>query len=347
MPRRSRSYRSAPTPGAGCVPSQTPNRADRRAGGQDDWENDRSSDGHILNVGLPVDPDAADEHVKKIIKEGAMKVNYAFQADRDAEYVLWARTGPAAVYSPSRWQLDDNEWTNITHENPFLDQYDISFFFTLGWVRLGSAKIAEGEHVLHVEVPKPLRKEDRPETDFEKAEGDDRPDDPEEGEAPGRNAEREDDGPRWVMTFDCFAISRVPFHPNGKLKLGERVDRFPWLDKPSQWTFLDFSSLVLADGGKRDRFDLDGLWEMARDQEPVPSPVKDDEEKLRGPLTELPPDCRAPKTTGSTSPTPAMARFGSTGGARSRYTRSWCGRTVTTSGWKRSRSPWGTTPRIP
>ncbi|MCY3024611.1 MAG: hypothetical protein NTW87_37025 [Planctomycetota bacterium] len=253
------------------------------------WPDPRFSGGKLFEIKPPAALPQIGGEQPQYLKDGALKVTYEFSADKADSYVFWARVGPANVYSPFRWRVDDGEWGKITRKDPFLDMWDMAFWVTLGWVRLGDRRLDAGKHVLHVEVPKPETKEqsvDRAmDATLDELTG------KRDAAVPGKAGKAaKSEAPNWGVMADCFAISRVPFHPCGALQAGEEINRIAWLDAPARDHILYLGDEKIAADGTRQRFSLNGLWEVARDPEPIPSPVENDEAKLRGPLTE-PPDC--------------------------------------------------------
>ena len=271
----------------------------------DTWPDPRFSGGHLFEIKPPhTGPLVEGAERPQYLIDDALKLTYAFEADQADTYVFWARVGPANVYSPFRWRVDDGDWGEVVREDPFLDMWEISFWVTLGWIRLGERRLEPGQHVLHFEVPNPDSRAKKAQEEEKKLEADLaggtedegfgfdlESDEVDEGRGRGKRKGKgkdEEPEPRWVVMADCFAISRVPFYPCGKLRAGETINDIRWLDPRSRIHSLDFSSEAIAEDGARELFWLDGVWEMARDPEPIPSPHLGDEEKLRGPVTELP-----------------------------------------------------------
>ena len=250
---------------------------------QADWNSELFSGGVMMGHSMATEVKPLETEARKVFDEGAFKLAYDFDADKNAAYTLWARTGPAQVYAPFRWRVDGGEWGRIAHQDAFLDQYEITFFQTLGWVRLGVADLTAGKHTLHVEVPRPGK------DDLDAMVGEMEDDELLGPKVADRNTSRRTTPKkvqRWMMQFDCFVAARVPFHSNGALKPGEEINRFPW-DERARQAFRDFTSEKIAADG-RDVFELDGAWQMARDQEPLPSPHLADKARLRGPITTAP-----------------------------------------------------------
>jgi len=253
------------------------------------WPDPRFSGGKLFEIRPPAAlPQVGGGEQPQYLKDGALKLTYDFTADKADNYVFWARVGPVNVYSPFRWRADEGEWGKITRQDPFLDMWDMAFWVTLGWVRLGERRLEAGQHVFHFEVPKPESKEQATDRAMDAA-LDELTGRGEPAPPPGKAAKTaKREGPPWIVMADCFAISRVPFHPCGALQAGEEINRIAWLDAPARDYILYLGDEKIAADGARQRFALDGLWEVARDPEPMPSPVENDEAKLRGPLTELP-----------------------------------------------------------
>ena len=257
------------------------------------WPNPLFSGGHLFEIKPGETLAEQDPSIPKPdwLKENCLKLTYEFTADKTAKYTLWVRLGPANVYSPFRWRIDEGEWGQVGRQDPFLDMWDISFWVTLGWVRMGERQIEAGKHTLHIEVPRPKTEaQAAAEAQIEKTL--DTEDEAAAQQKASEHGTKKDDKnkeeTRWFVMADCFVVSRIPFHPNGTLKPGEKINRIAWLDEPARNALLDFTSEKIASNGEREVFKLDGLWEMARDQEPIPSPDQNDDKRLRGPLLTLP-----------------------------------------------------------
>ncbi len=274
-------------------PSKEPNDEDKAGLGKkvyDTWPDPKFSGGHLFEIKPPAAQRLQMDAKPQWLKDKELRLEYEFDADKDATYTFWARIGPANNYSEFLWRVDDGEPGTITYDNPFLDMWDISFWVTLGWVKLGEHELKAGRHILHIVVPKPGKGTaaaamNSLENDLEEELGLGGIDEKKGSKGKGKEKKKQR---RWGVMADCFAVSRIPFQPCGTLQAGEKFNTVKWLDEPARNAALDFSSETLKSDGARDIFELDGLWEMARDQEPIPSPHLDDEKKLRGPLTEMP-----------------------------------------------------------
>ena len=254
----------------------------------DTWPDPRFSGGDLFLISPPGGArNPVDTEKPQYLKDGALKLTYSFTADRTDTYTLWARVGPAEVYSPFRWRIDEGKWGEITREDPFLDMWHISFWYTVGWLKLGERELQAGEHVLHLEVPRPTGDLTADEAAIER-EFDDLVPDPVFG-GEGRGEGKKSKKKRWMLGVDCFAVSSVRWHPCGRLKPGQRFKNKPWLDRPARTDVVNLSGERFGQSVARKRFWLDGVWQIARDQEPIPSPHEDEPEKLRGPLREIPP----------------------------------------------------------
>lgn len=275
------------------------------------WPDPRFSGGHLMEMRPPINlkhprRDVPEKYLR-VIRDGVLKTSYTFEADRPDTYALWARVGPASVYSNFRWRVDDGEWTQITRQNRFHDMWEVAFWVTLGWVKLGTADLVPGEHVLHIEVPNPdperwrdfvegtsknpmeLLRDTPDGLEGIKLDADDgEVDGGEDGGGDGDGGQEDEGSKRWVLMVDCFVVTRIPFQPIGKLRPGEQLEQAPWLDDISRWHVVDLSEEALPKAGERRSWWLDGVWEMARHQEPIPSPNAHDEEALRSPQRSIP-----------------------------------------------------------
>lgn len=256
------------------------------------WSDARFSGGKLFYFRAPEGATAgqmsANDPANGFLRDNAIRATYEFTADQAGKYTLWSRLGPATVWSPFRWRVDQGEWGNCAApKTPFHDLWEVGFWATLGWLNLGERELTAGPHTLVVEMPKmEVREEDETGVpDLEAA-----PDDAQTGDgAKGtKGKSKEKKSPWGSIMVDCYVVTRLPFHPCGTLKPGEQFNTVPWHDGAARNSNLDFTSRPIAAAGERETFDMDGLWEMARDQEPLPIPADTDEARFRGPITEPP-----------------------------------------------------------
>lgn len=221
------------------------------------------------------------------LRDNCVRATYEFNTDKQAKYAIWTRLGPTNVWSPFRWRIDQGAWGQCSpKQNNFLDMWEISFWVTMGWVKMGELELSPGSHILTVEIPK---RDEANELEEENGGNELDGASAKKGTKDKKKERGEDESPwgRGVMS-DCYVATRIPFYPCGSLKPGELFNTVPWHDDLARNSNLDFTGRKISEDGERERFDLDGIWEMARDQDPTYRKGVTDEVKYREPITEAP-----------------------------------------------------------
>jgi hypothetical protein len=108
---------------------------------------------------------------------------YEVAVPTDGEYSLWTRK--FWKHGPFRWRFDDQAWASCGRDCALADNVTLRTHVGANWVYLGQVKLAKGARRFEIRLDIP--------------EGEDQ-----------------------SAAFDCFALTRGVFVPNGKLKPGER-----------------------------------------------------------------------------------------------------------------------------
>lgn len=157
---------------------------------------------------------------------------------------LWARIGFEFARSPFEWRFGDGPWRRVSREDLTTDLVELGTWTEAGWLKLGEVEVA-GPTDLRFRVSPTRDSQDRPE--------------------------------RLLFGLDAVCLTVGDFHPNGHLKPGE-VRGHPDDAAAAQKVFE--VPPVPADGA-RVSLRLNGLWEIARHDEVLPS-------RVDVPIAELP-----------------------------------------------------------
>ena len=230
-------------------PAQTPdikppeNNPDARGYGFSGWGRKQ-----LISGGSMLHMQIGRKAVKERLGEAGAVFGYEFDVDKPGDYTLWARIGYEKARSPFDWQLDESKWTTVTARDFTVNLVPLQRWNELGWLKLGTARLDEGQHA--------LRFRHKPYTVTRKGK-----------EQPGRI----------LHTLDAICIHAGTFRPNGHRKPdGDYRD-----EKDIEAARKVFE--MPAAGSHRPEVDLGGLWETARWDERTYDP----ETRLEGPK-ELP-----------------------------------------------------------
>jgi len=175
------------------------------------------------------------DKVEKELPAGGALLAYKFQSGA-GKHEIWDRIGYEFVRSAFEWRLDGGEWTRVEPDELTTDLQELETWNEVAWLKLGERELTAGEHTLEIRVP--LTKDDK-------------------GKAQ-----------RAIYASDAIVVSPTPFRPNSRFKPGETW-RKPEDEKAAEQVFL----LPEGGGAARQLLPLEGLWEVARDDEQLPGPV--------------------------------------------------------------------------
>ncbi|HEY3788101.1 MAG TPA: glycoside hydrolase family 2 TIM barrel-domain containing protein, partial [Urbifossiella sp.] len=178
--------------------------------------------------------------IKDKFPAGGAILKYPFSVPIDADFEVWHRVGMEYVRSPFEWRIDDGEWSAIRPKDPkfqTIDLMELSTWSEIGWLRMGTRKLAKGDHKLEIRVAIPMDAKGQPD--------------------------------RVLYASDCFCLSGGPFRPHSKFK-PVQADRDAADEKAAAHRFE-----LPAGGanGERSAIPLAGAWEVCRDDEALPGPV--------------------------------------------------------------------------
>lgn len=188
------------------------------------------SDEKWLQVSIDADK------VEKELPEGGAVLRYEFSALKDAEYEVWNRIGFEFVRSPFAWRIDDSAWKTISPDELTTDLMEIAEWTEVAWLKLGTARLTPGKHMLEIRLTKTTDKD-------------------------GKTA-------RILYASDALCLTVGTFHPNGRHKPGDASARDAKDEEAAKKVF----ALSAGDGetGQRASVTLSGLWEVARNDEQTP-----------------------------------------------------------------------------
>ncbi|MFW6189700.1 MAG: glycosyl hydrolase 2 galactose-binding domain-containing protein, partial [Planctomycetota bacterium] len=202
------------------------------------------SEGGWAGISIPAD------EVEERIPEGGATIAYDFSVGATGDYQVWGRIGMEYVRAPFDWRLDDGPWDRVTlwdAEDQTIDLMELGRWKSIGWLKMGRARLESGQHRLTIRIPVPYKEDE---------DGNKQPQ-------------------RIIWTADAFCVYLGDFRPNGKHKPGadwqserdreaaEKVFEMPPVESPRVETALH------------------GLWQMGRFDEtglvtdregPVPLP---------------------------------------------------------------------------
>ena len=168
--------------------------------------------------------------------EGAL-LQYKFaapEAPAAAPCQIWARIGYEFVRSPFDWRMDDGPWARVNPQDLTTDLMELSLWTEVAWLKLGEQPLAAGSHTLDIRLPR---------TQDEK----------------GKTA-------RILFACDALCISAGPFFPNGP----HQPDAAWQTDRDRQAAAQVFTLPATATPDARTTVPLNGLWEICRNDEPLP-----------------------------------------------------------------------------
>ncbi|MCF7730090.1 MAG: hypothetical protein K9N23_00300, partial [Akkermansiaceae bacterium] len=182
--------------------------------------------------------------VEQEVPEGGILLDYAFPTSKAGRYEVWNRVGFEFVRSPFEWRLDEQPWRVASPEDLTTDLMEMGFWCEVAWLRMGEEDLQAGEHRLQIRLRK-----------------------------------TKDEQGKWqrvLYASDAICLHQGPFHPNSGFKPGESGR-----DAADEAAAKVVFQLPEAKPSERASVSLDGVWEIARDDEQLPGAVAE-------PIKELP-----------------------------------------------------------
>lgn len=170
--------------------------------------------------------------VETKIPEGGFSLQYSFEVAEAGPYEFWARVGYEGVRAPLEWQLDSGPWQPVGPEVETTNLVEVGPWCELAWLRVGSVSLKPGERTLRIRY-----------------------------RTPGPDG-------RLLIGLDCLVFSQGQggFVPEMALRPGEPYD--DQVDRDAREHVFRFAGDAPAAPGARAELPLDGLWEVARYDDP-------------------------------------------------------------------------------
>ncbi len=199
----------------------------------------------------------ADKVEKEVPEEGGL-LRYEFTAPAEGNYEVWDRIGFEFVRSPFEWRIDQGEWETITPDRLTTDLMELDVWCEVAWLKLGERQLAAGAHSLEIRLPR--IKDDK-----------------------GKFG-------KILYASDAICLSAERFHPYSHYRPGE-----DWrTDEDRAAAEHVFTLPEPAAPSARSSVNLDGTWEVCRNDEqlpgPVAAPIRDFPELPRWTAIEVPGD---------------------------------------------------------
>jgi len=166
------------------------------------------------------------------IPEGGFSLRYSFEAAEAGPHEFWARVGYEGARAPLEWQLDAGPWQQVGPDVETTNLVEVGPWCELAWLRVGSVSLTPGEHALRIRY-----------------------------RTPGPDG-------RLLIGLDCLVFSpgQGSFAPELALRPGEQYDE--QVDRDAREHVFRFAGDAPAAPGARAELSLDGLWEVARYDDP-------------------------------------------------------------------------------
>ncbi len=198
---------------------------------------------HFLSASNWVHVSVEEDKVEKGIPDEGILLEYPFECPQAGRYEVWNRIGFEFVRSVFEWRLDDGGWRRVGPDELTTDLMELATWCEVAWLRMGEADLAAGAHRLQLRLPKT----------------------------------RDDQG-KWrrvLYASDAICLHQGAFQPNSKWRPGES-GRDAADEAASRVVF----QLPETKAPERARVRLNGVWEIARDDEQLPGEVAEPIQKL-------------------------------------------------------------------
>jgi len=176
--------------------------------------------------------------VAKTIPADGLTISWSFSAPSAGHYQVWERYGFESIRSPWQWKIDDQAWQAVkpSGQQPFTDLMDPGFWSELAWTQLGEADLTAGTHAIRLKIDRDTDKDGKPKATNH--------------------------------VVDCFCLSKTAFIPNGKTPPGGA-----WQSDADRAVAASggFTMPGPAADGARTSLDLNGTWQITRDDEWAPA----------------------------------------------------------------------------
>ena len=182
----------------------------------------------LLSGGEWIMKGVSPEDVKKLVPKEGITLQYKVAAPKQGPYNLWARLGWFRARPDFEWRLNDGPWHQVPNTHPTINLMELGFFCEVSWANLGEVSLQRGENRLHLRYPRTTGEKDR-----------------------------------MLVALDCFALVDEPFTPEGPFKPRQSYDSR--IDKQAAGQVFQMPA---PSGAERVQLDLNGLWQVARYDDP-------------------------------------------------------------------------------
>lgn len=175
-------------------------------------------------------------NVEKEVPEEGILLQYDFTVLKVGRYEVWNRIGFEFARSPFEWRIDDQMWRSVSPDVLTTDLMALDFWCEVAWLKLGEEELSVGSHRLDIRLPK-----------------------------------AKDDSGKWqhlMYASDTICLYPGSFRPHSKHKPGQ-----PYQDARDKAAAKILFELPEAPSAQRTHVALNGLWEVARDDEQMPGEV--------------------------------------------------------------------------
>jgi Glycosyl hydrolases family 2/Glycosyl hydrolases family 2, TIM barrel domain/Glycosyl hydrolases family 2, sugar binding domain len=176
------------------------------------------------------------EDVATKLPDGGGLLTYEFQAPGTGKHEIWDRIGFEFVRSPFEWRVDNGNWATIRPSDLTTDMQEFSTWNEIAWIKLGDVNLESGKHTLQIRLPK--------------------------------TKDAKGNWEKVLYASDALVITNGTFKPNGKFRPDETY-------QTADDQAAAAKSFTVADrpGPERQTVPLNGLWQIARDDEQLPGRV--------------------------------------------------------------------------
>ena len=182
----------------------------------------------LLSAGRWIMKGMGPEEVKRLVPEEGVLLRYRLKAPKTGRYTFWARIGWFRARADFQWRLGNGPWHDVPKTYPTRNLMELGFFCEVSWANLGQVQLQARETTLEVRFPKARGPKDR-----------------------------------MLCALDCFAFIQGPFTPEGPLKPGETYS-----GEKDRAAARQVFRLPPPGGAARTEVKLDGLWQVARYDDP-------------------------------------------------------------------------------
>ena len=173
---------------------------------------------------------AADDVDKDVPSDGIV-VTYNFSVTSAGSYEIWNRIGYEAVRSDFDWRIDGGAWSTVRSTDPTADLVELQTWNPLAWIDMGTQAMAAGSHSIQIRIQKQF-------------------------DSKGQTA-------RLLYASDVIGIEPPGFRPNDQYAPTDNS----WQTDQDRAAAANVFAIPAHAGSGQQSFKLDGIWQIARDDE--------------------------------------------------------------------------------